>query len=133
MCATDEAGGEGLHMNVSMNGTTVLLIVTKTVTLMLGALITFLAYRAYRRQGEPALRALMIGFGLVTVGSAAGGALYHLGGVDFTLGVSIESLVTAAGFAVLVYSLYASVDAADEPPRTPRSASRSERRGRNVG
>lgn len=93
-----------------MNGTTVLLIATKTVTLMLGALITFLAYRAFRRRREPALRALMVGFALVTAGSVVGGALYHFAGVDFVLGVSIESLVTAAGFAVLVYSLYVSVD-----------------------
>jgi O-antigen/teichoic acid export membrane protein len=99
-------------MNVSMNvnNTTVLLVVTKTVTLILGALITFLAYRAFRRQGAPALRALMVGFGLVTVGSVLGGALYHVAGVGFALGVGIESLVTAVGFGVLVYSLYVSVD-----------------------
>jgi hypothetical protein len=96
-----------------MNETTVLLVVTKTVTLILGALITFFAYRAFRRQGIPALRALMIGFGLVTLGSAAGGALYHVAGIGFTLGVAVESLVTATGFAVLVYSLYANTDPTD--------------------
>lgn len=93
-----------------MKDATVLLVVTKTVTLILGALITFLAYRAYRRQGAPALRALMLGFALVTVGSAVGGALFHVAEVDFTLGVGVESLVTAAGFAVLVYSLYSRAD-----------------------
>lgn len=100
-----------------MNGITVLLTVTKTVTLILGALITFFAYQAFRRQGIPALRALMIGFGLVTGGAAAGGALYHIADVSFTLGVFIESLMTATGFAVLVYSLYANAEA-DIGPET---------------
>ncbi len=99
-----------MTVSLGTNETTVLLVVTKTVTLILGALITFLAYRAFRRQGAPALRALMIGFGLVTVGSALGGALYHVADIGFTLGVGIESLVTAAGFSVLVYSLYVDVD-----------------------
>jgi O-antigen/teichoic acid export membrane protein len=94
-----------------MNGITLLLVVTKTVTLILGALITCFAYRAFRRQGIPALRALTTGFGLVTVGSAAGGLLYHIGDVGFTMGVAAESLITATGFAVLVYSLYATTDA----------------------
>jgi hypothetical protein len=94
-----------------MNGVTVLLIATKTVTLILGAFITFFAYRAFRRQGIPALRALVVGFGLVTVGAATGGTLYHIAGVSFTLGVFIESLMTAVGFAVLIYSLYANAEA----------------------
>jgi hypothetical protein len=117
-----------------MNQMTILPVATKTVTLVLGALITSLAYRAFRRRKEPALRALMIGFGLVTLGSAAGGVLYHLAGVAFTLGVSVESLVTAAGFAVLVYSLYVGVDAPDEHERGSESgASGAERRGRGLG
>jgi hypothetical protein len=58
-----------------------------------------------------------VGFGLVTVGSAVGGALYHVGEVGFARGVSVESLITAAGFALLVYSLYVGVDDAVEVRR----------------
>lgn len=126
---TDERGTRGVRMN---DTTVVLLIATKTVTLILGALITFLAYRAFRRQGEPALRALMVGFGLVTVGSAVGGALYHVGDVAFAVGVSIESLVTAAGFAVLVYSLYVSVDDDVDGARPGSVSTNAESRGRGV-
>jgi O-antigen/teichoic acid export membrane protein len=121
-----------------MHETTILLVASKTVTLILGALITFLAYRAFRRQGERALRALMVGFGLVTLGSVAGGALYHVADVGFALGASIESLVTAVGFAVLLYSLVVSVD--DTGIRDSRSQSQSrttpskpDRGGRDVG
>jgi small neutral amino acid transporter SnatA (MarC family) len=102
-----------------------LLVVIKTVTLVLGALITSLAYRAFRRRKDPALRALMIGFGLVTLGSAAGGALYHFAEIEMLLGVSIESLATAAGFAVLVYSLYVGVDASDEHEGGPETETRT--------
>ena len=89
-----------------MNTATVLLVATETVTFMLGALITFLAYRAFSRRREPALGALVLGFGLVTLGSVVGGVLYYVGGVAPVLGVSLGSAVTAAGFAVLVHSLY---------------------------
>lgn len=122
----------GVHTEMNVNNTTVLLVVTKTVTLILGALITFLAYRAFRRSRAPALRALMVGFGLVTVGSALGGTLYHVADVGFALGVGIESLVTAAGFGILVYSLYVSVDEPDDASTSTRHTS-SERQGRRRG
>ncbi|QSG12267.1 DUF7521 family protein [Halapricum desulfuricans] len=82
-------------------------IAFKTLTLILGGLITYLSYRAYRRTGSPALRALSIGFGLVTTGALLAGVtniLLH----DISIGVSlaIESGLTTAGFAVIVYSLY---------------------------
>lgn len=99
-----------------MNTATVLFVATETVTFMLGALITFLAYRAFSRQREPALGALVLGFGLVTLGSVVGGVLYYVGGVAPVLGVGLESAVTAAGFAVLVHSLYVGVDDAVGPP-----------------
>ncbi|WP_216824766.1 DUF7521 family protein [Salinigranum rubrum] len=121
-----------MTVNLSTNDATVLLVVTKTVTLILGALITFLAYRAFRRQGAPALRALMVGFGLVTAGSALGGALYHVADIGFTLGVGIESLVTAAGFGVLVYSLYVGVDDTDDT-RAPSRQVTTEHDGRRRG
>ena len=136
LCTDDDTPTRGVRtamtVNLSTNSTTVLLVVTKTVTLILGALITFLAYRAFRRQGAPALKALMIGFGLVTVGSVLGGALYHAADVGFALGVGIESLVTAAGFGVLVYSLYVGVDDTGDS-RSPSRQTVTERDGRRRG
>jgi O-antigen/teichoic acid export membrane protein len=93
-----------------MNTATVLLVATETVTFVLGALITFLAYRAFSRRQEPALGALVLGFGLVTLGSVVGGVLYYVGDVAPVLTLSLESVVIAAGFAVLVHSLYVGVD-----------------------
>ena len=40
----------------------------KTITLLLGGLITYLAYKAHRRSGARPLWYLAVGFGIVTMG-----------------------------------------------------------------
>jgi hypothetical protein len=85
---------------------TVAIAATKTVTLLLGALIAYLSWRAYGRTGAPALRALSIGFAVVTLGALLGGVADLLIPVDFTVGVLVQSTLTMVGFAVLTYSLY---------------------------
>ena len=82
------------------------IVATKTVILLLGALITYLALKAYRRTGSSSLRALAIGFGVVTLGAVMGGVAHQALGVSLSIGVLVESLLTALGFAIIVYSLY---------------------------
>ena len=79
----------------------------KTATLFLGGMITFYAFRAYQRTRSPALRALAIGFGVVTLGSLTAGAIDQLLVVDRELALIVESGLTAVGFGVILYSLYA--------------------------
>jgi hypothetical protein len=79
----------------------------KTMTLLLGGLITYFSYRAYKRTGSPALRALAIGFGFVTVGALLAGVTDIFVEVPINLTLAIESGLTTLGFAVIVYSLYA--------------------------
>lgn len=86
---------------------TTAIVVIKTLTLAFGGLITFLSYRAYTRTGSPALRALAIGFGVVTTGAIAAGLLDQLTPLGLRWSVLVESLLTLAGFAVITYSLYA--------------------------
>jgi len=76
----------------------------KTATLLLGGSITYFAYKAFSRTGDPALRALAIGFGIVTLGALLGGFLDRIIGLE--AGVATSSVLTAAGFAVITYSLY---------------------------
>jgi heme A synthase len=85
----------------------VAIILVKSLTLVLGALITYLAFKAYRRTGGSSLRSLAIGFGIVTLGSALAGVANQLLGVSLPIGVLLQSLLTALGFAVITYSLYA--------------------------
>lgn len=80
--------------------------VMMTVTLVCGGLITGLSYRAYRRTGIRALRALTIGLGLVTLGGIIAGSAHQFTSMDIKLGISIQSTFTALGFAVIAYSLY---------------------------
>lgn len=83
-----------------------LLIVAKTAILLLGGSITYYAIRAYGRTGARSLRALGIGFGIVTFGALVGGILHQILGVEVSVGIAIDSALTAVGFAVIFYSLY---------------------------
>lgn len=78
----------------------------KTATLLLGGLITYLTAKAYRRTGAPSLRALAIGFGIVTLGGVIAGVGDLTGTLDLRTNVLIQSVVTAIGFGVITYSLY---------------------------
>jgi len=86
---------------------TSVIAVTKTITLALGGLITFLAYRAYRRTGGAPLRALAAGFAVVTVGSIVGGVVDLFTAIDVVYGVVAQSVLTTIGFGIITYSLYA--------------------------
>ena len=83
-----------------------LVIVLKTLTLVLGGLITYQAFKAFRRTRSPALRSLTVGFGLVTLGSLLAGLVDQFAGLPTDLALVTESFLTVAGFAVILYSLY---------------------------
>ena len=87
--------------------TTLVLALTKAATLVFGTLLTYLSWRAYRRTGAPALRALTVGIGLVTTGAVVGGLLHQFLGIGIVAAAGVQSVFTATGFAVLTYSLYA--------------------------
>jgi hypothetical protein len=81
-------------------------VVVKTVILLLGSGITYIAYKAYRRTGASSLRALGIGFGVITLGSLLAGVADQLLSVSLEMGVLINSVLVAIGFAIIMYSLY---------------------------
>ncbi|WP_458189743.1 DUF7521 family protein [Haladaptatus sp. NG-WS-4] len=86
---------------------TPLVIALKTLTLALGGVITYFAFKAYRRTGSPALRSLAIGFGIVTLGAFLAGVADQAFRADREFVLVIESALTAIGFASIAYSLYA--------------------------
>lgn len=86
---------------------TTTVVALKTISLALGGLITYLAFKAYRRTRSPSLRSLSVGFGLVTLGSLLAGIADQALGQDATAALIIHSALTAVGFAVIVHSLYA--------------------------
>mgnify|MGYP000265213656 CR=1 FL=1 len=100
------------------------LVALKTITLLLGGLITYLSYKAYQRSGARPLWYLAVGFGIVTAGTLLAGVIDQAVGIwvgDGTIATPlgefsqtavtdtalvIETALTAVGFAVIVYSLY---------------------------
>jgi len=87
------------------------IVVTKTLILVVGGLITYFSYKAYRRTGTPEQWWLSLGFGVITVGAILGGALdlvvemYFAEDLLYT-SVFVSSTMTALGLSVILYSLY---------------------------
>ena len=82
------------------------IVVVKTVILLLGTGITYIAYKAYRRTGSSSLRTLGVGFGVVTLGALLAGVADQILSVSLEMGVLINSILVAIGFAIIMYSLY---------------------------
>lgn len=79
----------------------------KTITLLFGGVITYFATRAYRSTRSKALGLLALGFGIVTLGAALAGVVDVFLDVGQANALVIESALTAIGFGVIAYSLYA--------------------------
>lgn len=82
------------------------IIAIKTIILLLGSGVTFIAYKAYRRTRTASLRVLAIGFGIITLGALLAGIAHQLFDVSLEAGILINSLLVAVGLAVILYSLY---------------------------
>ncbi|MFT4882551.1 MAG: heme/copper-type cytochrome/quinol oxidase subunit 3 [Natronomonas sp.] len=79
--------------------------VVKTLILVVGGSVTYLAYRAYRRTHDESLRLLSVGFGLIVVGVLLAGFTFEILMVDIGVGILIESLFVLMGLSVVAYSL----------------------------
>ncbi len=85
----------------------VALAIVKTLVLVVGGIITYFAFKAYRRTRQRALGYLAAGFGIVTLGFVLAGLVYEILNVSLETGVLIESLLVLIGFGIIAYSLYA--------------------------
>ncbi|MFB6085494.1 MAG: hypothetical protein ABEJ84_01595 [Halodesulfurarchaeum sp.] len=90
-----------------MSEITGLIVVLKTLSVALGGLITYFAYRAYRRTGASALRWLSIGFAVITFGALLGGIIDQVLVTTREWAIVMESSLAVVGFAIILYSLYA--------------------------
>lgn len=78
----------------------------KTVTLLLGGLITYLSARAAISARSPGLAYLAAGFAVITAGTLVAGVVDQLFGIRTGVALVVENAVSAVGFAVVAYSLY---------------------------
>lgn len=89
-----------------MNEIITAIAVVKSVILLLGGGITYVAFKAYRRTGEESLRVLGVGFGIITLGALLTGVANQFFSVSLEVGVLINSIFVALGLAVIMYSLH---------------------------
>ena len=90
-----------------MTQLTSVIVALKTTTFILGGVITYFAFKAYRRTNSRSLQLLALGFGVVTLGSMLAGVVDQALMLSRDLALTIESSLTVVGFAIIVYSLYA--------------------------
>lgn len=84
------------------------LVVGKFIVLFLGLFIATAAYRGYRRHKSTAMLYLAIGFALISIGTALEGLLFELTNLDIFVAGAIQTIVSATGMLVILYSLYGS-------------------------
>jgi len=82
------------------------LVIAKLITVGLGLLITYQAYKGYRTYGSEPMLYLAIGFMFISVGAVIEGILYDVVGLSIFLAGTIQTATVAVGMLVILYSLY---------------------------
>lgn len=98
------------------------LVIAKIITVGLGFLIAFQAYKGYRvHRSEPMLH-VAIGFVFISVGSVIEGVLFDVLGWSIFLAGTVQTGLVALGMLVILYSLYgsASIGGSDRSETTER-------------
>lgn len=98
-----------------MTMTETAIVIAKTIILLLGGAIAYIAFKAYRRTGVRSFRTLGIGFGVITFGALLAGIADQLLSVSLEMGVLINSILVAIGFAIILYSLYLEKESPSPP------------------
>lgn len=82
------------------------LVIAKLVTIGLGLLITYQAYKGYRTYGSEPMLYVAIGFLFISVGSVIEGVLFEVVGLSIFQAGTIQTAIVAIGMLVILYSLY---------------------------
>jgi hypothetical protein len=82
------------------------LVIAKLITVGLGVLITYQAYKGYRTYGSEPLLYVAIGFLFISVGSVIEGILFDVVGLSIFLAGTIQTTIVAIGMLFILYSLY---------------------------
>ena len=82
------------------------LVIAKLITVGLGLLISYQAYRGYSAHGSEPMLYVAIGFLFISVGSVIEGVLFDVFELSIFLSGTIQTALVAAGMLVILYSLY---------------------------
>jgi hypothetical protein len=78
---------------------------SRALTAAVGLFVAALAYRGFRRNDAPKMRALAVGIGLLTTGVFLAAVLSDLAGAGAGVVLFARGLVTVAGLCALLYAL----------------------------
>jgi hypothetical protein len=87
------------------------LVIAKLVTVGLGLLITYQAYRGYSVHGSEPMLYVAIGFLFISIGAVIEGVLFDVVGLSIFLAGTIQTTIVAAGMVIILYSLYGRMSA----------------------
>jgi heme/copper-type cytochrome/quinol oxidase subunit 3 len=90
------SGNQGIQLAIA---------VVKTLILVTGGVVTYLAFSAYRRTYDRSLGFLAVGFALIVVGVLLAGVTFELLNVTLGVGVLLESLFVLLGLSIIALSL----------------------------
>ena len=82
------------------------LIVAKLVTMVLGFLIAYQAYRGYRRSNSQSMLYLAVGFAIISFGAIVEGILFDVVGLTFHNAGTVATTIVAIGMLTILYALY---------------------------
>lgn len=82
------------------------LIIAKAVTMVLGFLIAYQAYRGYRRSLSRPMLFVAIGFGFISFGAILEGLLFDVVGLTLSAASTIATSIVAVGMLSVLYALY---------------------------
>ncbi|SEP18810.1 hypothetical protein SAMN04487948_11972 [Halogranum amylolyticum] len=82
------------------------LVAAKLVVILLGLLISYQGFRAYRREQSHRMLFVAAGFTLITVGSVLESVLYDILHLSVFVSGIVQTGFVAAGMALILYSLF---------------------------
>jgi len=82
------------------------LVIAKLVTMALGLVIAFQAYRGYRRSNSQSMLYLSIGFAIISFGAIIEGILFDVVGLTFHNAGTVATAIVAMGMLTILYALY---------------------------
>lgn len=86
------------------------LVVAKLVTMCLGFLIAYQAYRGYRDHGSEPLLYVAVGFLFISFGAVIEGLLFDVVGLGIFTAGAVQTSIVAVGMLFVLYSLYGRVE-----------------------
>lgn len=82
------------------------LVIAKLITMVLGFLIAYQAFRGYQRSDSQPMFFVSIGFVSISVGAVVEGILFDVVGLTFHNSGTVATVFVAAGMLSVLYALY---------------------------